>query len=225
MIDKRFVRPLLTALFVLGVATSTVATAGEANWTGFYVGINGGGDRGDTTWTNPKGHIDPGFTGGVLGGQFGAQYDINHLVLGAEFQGDGFFGNSGTVTCPNPAFQCTEHVTSEFMATAKVGYAFRDLLPYLKGGIARTYSEGSATPTTPGFDDAKWHDGLVWGGGLDYMIRPNLVLGAEYLHTNLDTQTYGTVCCAYDVSGHTDSFLVHLNWILSPREEHHVPLK
>lgn len=74
------------------------------NWTGFYVGINGGADWFDKSWYVPDtptniagGCALPGCnfsagshssSGGLLGGQAGFNYQINRWVLGVEAQGD-----------------------------------------------------------------------------------------------------------------------------------------
>ena len=54
------------------------------NWTGFYVGINGGGGWGSSTWSNPAGTADADLAGGVVGGTLGYNYQMGQTVFGLE---------------------------------------------------------------------------------------------------------------------------------------------
>lgn len=59
--------------------------AAPFNWTGFYVGIEGGGGGQYDSITGKYG------VGGIVGGQIGYNYQINALVVGLE--GEGFGSN------------------------------------------------------------------------------------------------------------------------------------
>ena len=68
------------------------------NWTGFYLGINGGGGWGRSQWDG----IDKfNISGGLIGGTVGYNWQINQLVIGAEGDID-WSGVRGTtnVLCP-----------------------------------------------------------------------------------------------------------------------------
>src|ERR1700730_14883246 len=68
------------------------------NWTGFYVGINGGGAWGHSTWDRTGG-FDP--KGGLAGGTIGYNWQAGRWVFGLE--GDLDWTNiNGTTTmlCP-----------------------------------------------------------------------------------------------------------------------------
>src|SRR5215472_13483730 len=58
------------------------------NWSGFYIGINGGWGFGKSNWTNslavPTSTGDFDLNGGVAGGTVGANWQINQFVLGVE---------------------------------------------------------------------------------------------------------------------------------------------
>ena len=49
-------------------------------WTGFYLGVNGGGAFGSSTW-DTAGSINT--SGGLVGGTVGYNYQISHFVVGA----------------------------------------------------------------------------------------------------------------------------------------------
>ena len=66
------------------------------NWSGFYIGGNGGWGRSDDCWDvfpAGRGILIDGCrdrSGGVIGGQIGYRWQLpnNHFVLGLEAQGD-----------------------------------------------------------------------------------------------------------------------------------------
>ena len=63
-------------------------------WTGFYLGINGGGGWGRSQWDG----INPfDVSGGFIGGTVGYNWQIGHVVLGAEGDID-WSGIDGTTT-------------------------------------------------------------------------------------------------------------------------------
>src|SRR5512135_600070 len=68
------------------------------NWTGFYVGINGGGAFGRSDLSNAFGSTGYNATGGLVGGTLGYNYQINQLVFGIEGDIDwaDISGNSNT---------------------------------------------------------------------------------------------------------------------------------
>ena len=74
------------------------------SWTGFYIGINGGGGFGNSNWLDPVLGNSGNFNTSVflIGGTVGANYPIGQFVLGVE--GDGDWQNlDGTTTggsCP-----------------------------------------------------------------------------------------------------------------------------
>jgi outer membrane immunogenic protein len=56
------------------------------NWSGFYVGINGGGGWGNSEWTNRALGSTRSFdiSGGLVGGTIGYNWQINQFVFGLE---------------------------------------------------------------------------------------------------------------------------------------------
>jgi len=190
---------LLVAAFSLGVvqaasaadmptkAPMAPAAAPLYNWTGFYLGINGGGGWGRVSWLDNSGagvpiSVSP--SGGVLGGQVGFRYQINQLVLGVEGAGD-WASLTNTFTGP-AAVSETVKVKSLYSITGQAGWAFDRWLPYVKGGWAGARTDLSwvnAITTGSGSGTAR---GWVVGGGVDYAIWQNLTVGVEYNHYDLN---------------------------------------
>ena len=57
------------------------------NWAGFYLGINGGYNFGQSSWSDPAAGADSGkfsTKGGLLGGQVGYNWQVGKTVLGVE---------------------------------------------------------------------------------------------------------------------------------------------
>ena len=102
------------------------------NWTGFYIGINGGGG-----WGSPSGTGINKFdvSGGMIGGTIGYNWQIGQIVVGAEGDIDwsGVKGNT-TALC---AAGC--ETRNNWLATlrGRLGYAFDRFLPYITAGLAR----------------------------------------------------------------------------------------
>ena len=89
----------LSALIAVSAQAQTpTPTAPAYNWTGLYIGLNGGGASGHECLTitsvvgvpvhpNSEGCHDA--AGGLLGGQLGYRWQVTNWVFGIEAQGDG----------------------------------------------------------------------------------------------------------------------------------------
>src|ERR1041385_4755914 len=68
------------------------------NWTGFYVGINGGGGWGHSDWSAPLATGSFNLSGGLVGGTVGYNWQTGPVVFGLE--GDIDWANiRGSSTC------------------------------------------------------------------------------------------------------------------------------
>ena len=150
------------------------------NWTGFYVGINGGGGwgRSDFGPTLPTGTFDT--SGGLVGGTIGYNWQTGPWVLGLE--GDIDWSNiRGSSTCGG-GLSCS--VRNDWLGTARgrVGYAFDRFLPYVTGGAAfgniKTDVSGLAGANTT---KAGW----TVGGGIEAAIAGPWTAKVEYLYVDL----------------------------------------
>jgi outer membrane immunogenic protein len=155
-------------------------------WTGFYLGLNGGGGWGQSSWDR-TGTFD--LSGGVIGGTVGFNWQTGQLVLGIEGDAD-WSGVSGTTSTLCPV-GCTTR--NDWLGTVRgrVGYAFDRFLPYVTGGLAA----GDIRATTPGFAGAT-QTNLGWtiGAGMEVAIAGNWSAKAEYLHVDLGSFNCGLAC-------------------------------
>jgi len=155
-------------------------------WTGFYVGINGGGGWGSSQW-DAVNSFD--VSGGLIGGTVGYNWQFGQVVIGAEADID-WSGIKGTTTmlCPGGC-----ETRNKWLATARgrLGLAFDRFLPYVTGGLA--FGDINATvPVLPGgsISNAGW----TVGAGLEVGLVSNVSLKAEYLYVDLGNFNCGLNC-------------------------------
>ena len=145
------------------------------NWTGLYLGANGGGGWGRSWWSGSATPVD--LSGAQVGGTAGYNWQFGNTVLGLE--GDGLVDLKGSSTTGCAAGCTTEN---DWLSTVRgrVGYAFGGILPYVTGGLA----VGDINASTPGFAGAHDHAGWTVGGGLEFALPGNWSAKAEYLHVD-----------------------------------------
>jgi len=157
-------------------------------WTGFYLGLNGGGAFGSSTW-DTAGSINT--SGGLVGGTIGYNYQINHFVVGAEADIDwaGISGTTTTAACPAG---CKTGDSWLSTVRGRVGYAADRFLPFVTGGAAL----GNINATTAGLTTTGTNAGWTVGAGLEFAFTPNWSAKAEYLYVNLGKFNCGLNCGA-----------------------------
>jgi outer membrane immunogenic protein len=146
-----------------------------SDWAGFYIGINGGGGWGHTTFDfTPV--LNTTTSGGVVGGHAGYNWQYGSVVAGLEADFDG--------ADIKKTILGVEQKTNELASVrARLGYVFfPSLLAYGTAGAGWGHTQIS----TPGFlSDEVNQFGWVVGAGLEYKLVDHLLLRAEYLHYDL----------------------------------------
>jgi outer membrane immunogenic protein len=156
------------------------------NWTGFYVGINGGGAWGTSNWSS-TGDFD--VSGGMIGGTVGYNWQTGMWVFGLE--GDIDWASVKGTTNTGCVGGCTSENTWLGTARGRVGYAFDRFMPYITGGAAF----GNVDATHPGFTGASSTQvGWAAGAGLEFAVMNNITAKVEYLHYDLGSFTCGLNC-------------------------------
>jgi outer membrane immunogenic protein len=159
-------------------------------WTGFYLGVNGGGG-----WASLR-HNDGVFRGpsGGLGGvTAGYNYQIGQFVAGLE--GDFDWGDISSRRTLDPAGSFGKINMSEFAtARARLGVAFDRALLYVTGGYAgaEVHSRLLDATTATFTSDDSWRNGYVVGAGLEYAFTQNVSAKAEYLFSQVGGTTLAT---------------------------------
>jgi len=186
----------------LPVKAAPVAVAAAYNWTGFYVGVQGGIGRGRVTWdyvptsANDENHNTSGW---LVGGTLGYNRHLApNWVIGIEADLAGANIKGGT-SCPNPAFRCQTKIDALGTLRGRLGYAWSSALLYVTGGGAwsRLRAEtvqlaGVATPPsgTPVNGQTLSSVGWTLGAGLEWGLAPNWSVKAEYLYMSFGAKNY-----------------------------------
>jgi outer membrane immunogenic protein len=159
------------------------------NWTGFYVGINGGYGFGTSNWTGTDNFNT---NGGLVGGTVGYNWQVGQAVFGLEGDGD-WSGIKGSTTTGCPAGCETRN---DWLATfrGRLGYAADRFMPYITGGLA----VGDIKATTPGFPGIDTtRTGWTVGGGVEFAIAGPWTAKLEYLYVDLGSADCGFSCGAF----------------------------
>ena len=166
------------------------------NWSGFYIGANGGWGDSHNCWDYVT-LAGPVFSdgcrdrdGGLLGGQIGYRWQSNQFVFGLEAQGDWADLSNTRVSVFNPTLSTRVRTDGIGLFTGQIGWAWNAALLYVKGGAAVTDNSFTIldTPSGTGLASAS---ATRWGGtvgiGFEYGFSPNWSFGVEYDHLWMGT--------------------------------------
>jgi outer membrane immunogenic protein len=148
------------------------------NWTGLYIGINGGGGWGRGDFSAAPGRFDT--SGGLIGGTIGYNYQAGQAVFGLE--GDLDWSNVRGSTACAPGFTC--ETRNDYLATVRgrIGYAFDRFMPYVTGGLAVGGVKNSITGLG---ESSETKAGYALGGGLEAALVGPWTAKVEYLYVDL----------------------------------------
>ena len=158
--------------------------AAVTNWTGFYIGIEGGADWGRFSQTNTITGVSLGFfdqKGGLIGGTVGYNWQTANWIFGLETDLS-WTDLSGTQACgPTLSFICTTKMRSFGTLRGRLGTTVLDnLMLYVTGGLA--YGDIRATRNVSATISDNWRAGWTLGGGGEMMLLPNWSVKLEYLY-------------------------------------------
>src|SRR5712672_1224777 len=172
------------------------------DWSGFYIGANGGWGTSRKCWDQNTG-LGGAFlanegchdaTGGVAGGQIGYRWQASAWVFGLEAQGDwaDLRGSSTSLFFAGTPFANRSKIDAFGLFTGQVGYAINNVLLYVKGGAAVVDDRYRGYNTVTGVtldsnDDTRW--GGVVGVGVEYGFAPNWSAAIEYDHLFMQDRT------------------------------------
>lgn len=206
------------------------------DWSGFYIGINGGGGSAHTCWdlvALPAGPVTPAApqgcsnaTGGTVGGQIGYRWQASNWVFGVEGQGNWADFSASNLNLQGGTPLVVAGLTDQTkidsfgLITGQVGYAWNNVLAYAKGGAAvvgekyRTFTAAGALVDSA--NETRW--GATVGAGLEVGFGGNWSVGVEYDHLfmgrrNISATTPAGAFSATDRIGQDiDMGLVRLNY-------------
>jgi outer membrane immunogenic protein len=168
------------------------------DWSGFYIGANGGWGSSHNCWTNTsvlgvptvptasEGCHDS--KGGTAGGQIGYRWQAAGWVFGLEAQGNWADFSGSNVSLITLGTTNRTRIDAFGLFTGQIGYAWNNALFYVKGGAAVTdnryngYAAGTLIDTT---NDTRW--GGTVGAGLEFGFAPGWSAAVEYDHLFMGT--------------------------------------
>jgi outer membrane immunogenic protein len=179
------------------------------DWTGFYIGIAGGGSLGTSTHidraTGLGDTIGYNVKGGLVGGTLGYNWQMSSFVFGLE--GDiswvGEYGSHiddglANVNNPNGPFDAQSFTKETWLATARArfGYAVNNLLFYGTGGYAGAGVEAgikNAATNALLVSSSSTRNGWTAGGGLEWGFAPNWSAKFEWLYMKFESKGFNTL--------------------------------
>ncbi|MCK1419361.1 porin family protein [Bradyrhizobium sp. 180] len=174
------------------------------DWSGFYIGINGGGGSSHKCWDFvdaagifgvPGALVGEGChnaVGGTVGGQIGYRWQSANWVFGFEGQGNWADFRGDNTSLAFGTDRNRSRIDSFGLITGQVGYAWNNVLFYVKGGAAVVGDKYDVFDIPTGAllssaRETRW--GGTVGAGLEYGFAPNWSVGIEYNHIFLGDRT------------------------------------
>ncbi|MGJ4928409.1 outer membrane protein [Bradyrhizobium sp. HKCCYLS2038] len=180
------------------------APAPIMTWTGFYLGLQGGGGWGrsdETFFLAPNTATFAGtqrydFNGGFVGGVFGYNWQVDNVVFGIE--GDYHWADingRSSVISTGAGFGDTYFTRLRGFGDIKgrLGWAAGPALFFVSGGASagdfqHRYDPGTAPPPA-GAAQNDWRWGWTVGAGAEYMFAPNWSAKVEYNYIDFGRST------------------------------------
>jgi outer membrane immunogenic protein len=177
-------------------ATYVPVAAPVYNWSGIYIGLNGGYSFGTSSWSNPAAGLATGnfdTNGWLAGGTVGANYQFwGGAVLGVEADWD-WSNLNGTSSIGGCGPGCETKADWLSTVRGRAGWAFDRVLLYGTGGVA-------FAPIQTGFSGGPFQSttqvGWTAGAGIEFAFAPNWTAKAEYLYADLGNVTCNSDCFA-----------------------------
>jgi outer membrane immunogenic protein len=204
------------------------------DWSGVYVGVNAGGGSARKCWTNSfaggaptnpsvsEGCNDA--TGALVGGQVGYRWQWTNWVFGVEARGDwaNMSGSNASFLLTAPQVTNQTKVNGVGLFTGQIGYAWNNVLWFVKGGAAVTSDKYNGIDTASGTvldqaSETRW--GSAVGTGIEIGFGSNWSVGFEYNHLFMGTRTLNFLGVPAAILSRTETIqqdadvgLVHVNY-------------
>jgi outer membrane immunogenic protein len=229
---RKFMLATVSILALSGIAGAADAqdlfSGPPVNWTGPYVGAEGGYGWGSSSHRDSTGFNSGSFGtgGGLAGGTAGFNWQTGPLVFGAE--GDMSWTDMGGSTggqpgnfCGGATPNCGTRLNDLGTMRARLGYSFGRIMPYATAGLAfgdLSGNEGDIPAHGAAGSGDTYRLGWTAGAGVEAALAPRWSVKLEYLHVDLgngpvfdDTFTSGATA-AQRVNFQTDIIRGGINY-------------
>jgi opacity protein-like surface antigen len=211
----------IAALFLISGSTAhaqvlfgTAAGANSANATSWLAGVRAGNN-----WQN----------GSFV---FGLETDAQVTTLNSRFNTTLTATSIPPIATPPTAIANGE-VEWYGTARARLGWAPGPVLLYATGGLAYGTVDLNSTLTGPtavlGSQISESRIGWVAGGGIEYLVRPNVILSAAYQYVDLGTASFTTTMPTIPAPGflsqsgtdhaHFQVATIGISWLFTPSDK------
>jgi len=178
-----------------------VAAISPPSWAGFYVGgqVGDAWAHADYVHTSTSGFAEA-FNfhpkSGIGGIHAGMQRQWGNWVLGVEGSFNLTRLDERLTSVPKAPVFKTFELDDIATIVGKAGFAANNWLIYAKAGwaVANIRTEGTSPVTGVTAGPQNWDDGLTVGGGVDYLIASDWIVGIDfnYYHINFDRSAIAT---------------------------------
>jgi outer membrane immunogenic protein len=163
------------------------------NWSGPYVGVEGGYGWGSSHHDDATGFNSGSFStdGGLVGGTVGYNWQTGPFVFGAE--GDMSWADMGGATggggaCSGATPYCSTRLSDLGTVRGRLGYSLGQIMPYATGGLAfgdLHGGEGDIPANGGSGTGSRYRIGWAAGAGVEDAFSPRWSAKLEYLHVDL----------------------------------------
>jgi outer membrane immunogenic protein len=206
-------------------------------WTGWYVGLNGGGLWGETTGNfapfNTPFPWQAELSQGLVGVTTGTNWQFGQFVIGTESTYEAGIGDFGTTIGNGLAgpcgfvvgTSCRSRINDLFTFGGRLGWAGSGLvgngnwLLFAQGGwaYANIATQGLINGTSTVFSQSQnWHNGWFAGVGFDYALSNVVSVGVDYKHYEFDSKAHldggGIVGNNRVISANADAVFARINF-------------
>jgi len=189
------------------------------SWSGMYFGGHVGGGWGDVDLTESLIIAAPGITplresftadGWLAGVHLGGMKQFGALVTGVEFNlsGADISGSVGGCAGGPAIIRCESTVNWLATGLARLGVAWDRWMVYGTVGYALAGVDHSVSASVPpvsiSFNKQDVAHGIAFGGGLEFAVSRDIMLGVQYLHTSLEARDEGLLLGGLLTNGQRD---------------------
>jgi outer membrane immunogenic protein len=170
-----------------------------SDWSGFYIGVFGGGQASRIGLSNP--HFDdslvftPNHTSAAVGSFVGVQRQFGQIVLGVEGGYLAAFDRARLTTPSLSIFSQGGIGTAQaklrdiWSVGGRIGWAAGNWMPYVTGGFANGSFQFDAQDSSRTERARANTGGGYIGAGIDQAITTNWIVGVEYRHYAFSAKT------------------------------------